>query len=199
MEKGTTSQIASRSPYCSHRVYATKSVLLVSGARLFDSILSLMSTLVRGGTSECCECGRAMYITGFCVLNDVCFKQVENFLHSSFLVLCFLSVFVYDQELLGSLLGHIGSGNNEAINCALVTLQDLTQGHFERCSREASFLLTFRIKPLAGMLQSSGIVDYSETSALTFEQIRQIYVIFTDLAYQRVPRLAVYCLLFFLI
>eukprot|EP01126_Amoeba_proteus_P065363 TRINITY_DN9281_c0_g1_i1.p1 TRINITY_DN9281_c0_g1~~TRINITY_DN9281_c0_g1_i1.p1 ORF type:complete len:740 (-),score=135.10 TRINITY_DN9281_c0_g1_i1:8-2227(-) len=117
-------------------------------SELFPSILTICSMLLRNSTDpQIALVSREMNIIVFNLYAD-------NY---------------YRQEVLGSLISHVGSGNTAAIDNALLTLLELTKNYHNSVS------------PVSALLQ--GILDFLYENNLTDEQIRKIFTIFTELTY----------------
>ncbi|RUS82660.1 hypothetical protein EGW08_009563 [Elysia chlorotica] len=112
----------------------------------FPSVLALAQTLVRSTEPQICLMGSALYTLAFSHFDPYC-----------------------KQELVASLMAHIGSGSSSEINASLNILAELVKTQLAEISRYAVFI--------------KGAIDYLDHNNLSIEHIRKLYLLLAQLAF----------------
>lgn len=112
----------------------------------FPSILSLAQTLVRSVEPQICLMGAALYRLAFTHFDSYC-----------------------KQEIVASLMAHIGSGSASEIDASLNILAKLVKTQLTEITRFAVFI--------------KGAIDYLDHNNLAIQHIRQLYLLLAKLAF----------------
>ncbi|GFR73984.1 fanconi anemia group D2 protein [Elysia marginata] len=112
----------------------------------FPSILALAQTLVRSSEPRICLIGAALYRLAFTHFDSYC-----------------------KQEIVASLMAHIGSGSASEIDTSLNILSDLVKTQLTQITRFAVFI--------------KGAIDYLDHNNLAIHHIRRLYLLLARLAF----------------